>query len=262
MLPEDIGPQRLVTLLQGRRLGVRHEVWESIDSTNERARVLAEVGVGEGFLVLADAQSAGRGSQGRAWESPPGSDLYLSLVLRPHYGAAELPLLTMAAATALVEVADHRLRGETRAQVKWPNDLYIGARKCAGILVESRSSGSRCDFAILGIGLNVNRRHWPAELRENATSLLEATGRSQSFDRGIVLAELLEALERSLAQIESGQSSLLLSRLEPRLLWRGEEVECSGLRGQLLGFDPSGALRLATVEGTRTCVSGSPRRVG
>ena len=131
---------------------VHHRV---TDSTNERAKELADAGAPHGTLVTADEQSAGRGRQGRAWTAPPGSAVLMSLILRDL--DERHALLPLAAAVAVCEAV-----GSDRApMVKWPNDVWIDRRKVAGILIEGRPQEG---WAVLGIGLNVTTRLVPAEL--------------------------------------------------------------------------------------------------
>ncbi len=122
-------------------------------STNDVARDQGRRGEPAGFVIAASRQTAGRGRLGRAWESPPGSGLYVSILLRPDLHAGEtsrLPILASVAAVDAVEAVTG-----TRPQIKWPNDLLLGERKLGGLLVETEMAGSRLAFAVIGIGLNV-----------------------------------------------------------------------------------------------------------
>lgn len=201
-------------------------------STNDRARVLAEAGAPHGTLVTADAQSAGRGRQGRTWSAPPGHALLLSLVLR---GAP--PLLPLAAAVAVAEACGKD------ARIKWPNDVLLGGRKVAGILVEARPQHG---WAVLGIGINVAVRveDLPAELRGRAGTL----GRPPEA-REEVLSGVLEALEHALAM----GVDPLLERWRARDALLGREVRWgAGKAGIAAGIDGSGRLVLELPGGGRT----------
>src|SRR5918997_6140289 len=132
--------------------------YRSTDSTNERARELASAGAPHGTIVTAAEQTAGRGRQGRAWTAPPGSALLMSVVLRDFD-----ELLPLAAAVAVCEAVPLDCR------IKWPNDVWAGERKLAGILAEARPQEG---WAVLGIGLNVATEEFPPELTDVATSLL------------------------------------------------------------------------------------------
>ena len=152
------------------------------DSTNERAKTLADAGAPHGTLVTADEQKAGRGRQGRAWTAPPGSAVLMSLVLRDL--DERHALLPLAAAVAACEALP------VDAAIKWPNDVWIDRRKVAGILVEGRPQDC---WAVLGIGLNVTTESFPPELAEIATSLRLA---GHETTPAALLPDLVAALDR------------------------------------------------------------------
>jgi BirA family transcriptional regulator, biotin operon repressor / biotin---[acetyl-CoA-carboxylase] ligase len=209
-----------VTTLGAPRLHLR-----ATDSTNERARALAADGAPHGTLVTASEQSAGRGRQGRTWSAPAGSALLMSLILR------EPPrLLPLAAAVAVADVASDA------ARIKWPNDVLIGTRKVAGILVEGRPQER---WAVLGIGLNVAIRleDLPPELHATAGTLgLTPADVEPTLDR------LLRALERRLA--EDDAATLDAWRARDALL--GQEIHWAGGAGRAAGVDADGKLLVDT----------------
>lgn len=199
--------------------------YRATTSTNDRARELAVAGAPHGTLVTADAQSAGRGRQGRDWSAPAGRALLCSLVIR---GAP--PLLSLAAGVAVAEVAG------AQAAVKWPNDVLIDGRKVAGILVEGRPQEG---WAVLGIGLNVavGPDDLPAELRDRAGSLGLGPKAVEP-----VLAGLLDALERWLGA--SGEQ--IVAALADRDALLGAPVSWNGGSGQGAGIDAAGRLLVDT----------------
>jgi len=216
-------------------------------STNDVARDQGRRGEPAGFVVAASRQTAGRGRLGRAWESPPGRGLYVSILLRPDVPVSEtsrLPILASVAAVDAVEVVTG-----TRPQIKWPNDLLMGGRKLGGLLIETETAGPRLAFAVIGIGLNV--RHAAGDfspaVRELATSLYLATG--HLYRRADVLVALLQALERRLArpfdEVREAwtASSLTLGQRVELNTGRGRKV------GQAMGLDDSGALLLRSDSG-------------
>jgi len=210
-------------------------------STNDRARALAEAGAPHGTLVTADAQSAGRGRQGRTWSAPPGDALLLSLVVRD-----APPLLPLRAAVAVAVVC-----GED-ARIKWPNDVLARGRKVAGILVEARPQHG---WAVLGIGINVAVRveDLPAELHGSAGTL----GRRPD-ERDAVLAALLEALGETLA---SGADALL-DRWRARDALLGREVHWTGGRGIAAGIDGRGRLLVDLPGGGRAALDAGEVHLG
>ncbi len=257
-LPADLAPARLRAGLTTASLGRSLEVHAVVDSTMDVARAAAEAGAPDGHLVLADAQRAGRGRRGAPWLSPPGSDLYLTLVLRRLPPTSELPLLGLAAALAVCETADALEVGP--ATVKWPNDVLIGGRKAAGILTEAYQGEDGDPVVLLGVGIDVGRRTWPEALREVATSFAEAKG--EAVERAEVLLAWLPRLERWRERLRSaiGRAELLAA-LQDRLAWLGQTVRCDEVEGRLLGLDERGSVRLRTPTGIRTLHAGTLRRI-
>ncbi|HEX4282633.1 MAG TPA: biotin--[acetyl-CoA-carboxylase] ligase [Solirubrobacteraceae bacterium] len=210
------------------RIGTPRVHFRLIDSTNARARALAGRGAPHGTLVTADEQSAGRGRQGRTWMAPAGRALLCSLVIR------DPPrLLPLAAGVAVAETVG------PDAQIKWPNDVLLGGRKVAGILVEARLQER---WAVVGIGLNVAVREadFPAELRDRAGTLgLEPDAIEPTLDA------LLRALERWLFT----SSDAVLEAVRGRDALRGREVRWSGQVGIGAGIDGDGRLVVRTDAG-------------
>lgn len=240
--------ERALAERSGHWLGAEARVLDETTSTMDEGWKALDAGAAHGLVIVAEVQSAGRGSHGRAWQSPPGDDLYLSALLRLD---RPRPTLTLATALAVVDAARSAGVDAERVRVKWPNDVLIDGAKVAGILCESRSRGKRFD-AVVGIGLNVNREHFDPALE--ATSLRLATGKEQ--DRGAVLIALLDAMERwSLAE-----PSAVTTALDEALAWRGETVRCDHLEGELLGVAPDGGLRLRVGDRERVVHAGRLQR--
>jgi BirA family biotin operon repressor/biotin-[acetyl-CoA-carboxylase] ligase len=150
LVEAEIKP-KLITRIFGQQEIYHYDV---IDSTNIRARELAEKGAAEGTLVIAESQTAGRGRRGRAWVSPQNDGIYLSLIARPWLSPVEAPQLTLLTAVALANAI--MKKNDLVIQIKWPNDLLIEGRKLSGILTELRTEGDRVAYVIIGIGVNVN----------------------------------------------------------------------------------------------------------
>ena len=198
------------------------------DSTNARARELAGRGAPHGTVVTAAEQSAGRGRQGRTWTAPPGRGLLFSVVIR------DPPrLLPLAAGVAVAETVG------PDAQIKWPNDVLLGGRKVAGILVEARLQER---WAVVGIGLNVAVREadFPVELRDRAGTLGLEPGAIEPM-----LTALLRALERWLG----ADSDAVLDAVRGRDALRGREVRWGGQVGIGAGIDGDGRLVVRTDAG-------------
>jgi BirA family biotin operon repressor/biotin-[acetyl-CoA-carboxylase] ligase len=233
----------------------------STSSTNDVAAELAAAGAHEGTWVVADEQTAGRGRRGRAWASPPGAGLYLSVVFRPQPAqhADATSLLTLMAGVAAVSGV--RAATGLEPTLKWPNDLVIepvGARpaalagggssnssnstsgrfrKLAGILAEASATGGDLQFIIMGIGINLTPAAYPPDVAVRATSIEGVLGRPA--DRALVLVETLAALAHGRRQLLDGRTSEVLDawrRLSPssvgrRVRWRGAGTEAGALAG-------------------------------
>ena len=222
--------KHLTTLCFGRRI----ELHEHLDSTNRTAVALAQAGAEHGTLVLADAQSAGRGRMARPWFSPPGVNLYGSLIVRTKMSAERtaewlswLPLMTALAAAEAIEIV-----GSARIAVKWPNDLLINERKVGGILCESGTSAGSGPFQIIGIGINVNgaRTDFPEELREIATTIREETG--SLIDRNRLVGQLLHELECCLNEFVARGSERIAQAYRRRCATIGKTVKAILADGQ------------------------------
>jgi BirA family biotin operon repressor/biotin-[acetyl-CoA-carboxylase] ligase len=222
-------------------IGTPRVHWRLTDSTNERAKELADAGALHGTLVTADEQSAGRGRQGRAWTARPGSAVLMSLILRDL--DERHALLPLAAAVAVCEACD---AASPAPQVKWPNDVWIDRRKVAGILIEGRPQEG---WAVLGIGINVTTDSFPAGLGDIATSLQLA---GHATTTAAVLTDLLAALDRWIC----APPGPVLEAWRSRDALKGERVRWSGGGGIADGLDDSGALRVQTDDGPLTLDAG------
>lgn len=235
--------------------------WRSLPrcgSTNDEAARLARAGAPEGTVVLAAEQEQGRGRLGHSWYSPPGENLYLSLLLRPPLPPSRAPLLTLLCGVALCEVVTAEVGDRGAAELKWPNDLLLSCgggppRKVAGVLTEMVTSGARLDFVVVGIGVNLGSRAFPEELADRATSLALCTGRAVA--PADFAARLLPVLGRQYAEYLAEGPAPLLRRFSAHaaFLRRGEPIAVRGagsdLAGVPVGLDAEGALLLRDAAG-------------
>jgi BirA family biotin operon repressor/biotin-[acetyl-CoA-carboxylase] ligase len=221
-----------------------------VDSTQTVAFALAAEGAADGTVVVADSQAAGRGRRGRAWVDEPGASLLASIVLRPRLEPARLPGLSLAAGVA---VAEALTRGAGLSpRLKWPNDVLVGGRKIAGVLLESRLSGAAEGTrvtAVLGIGVNLAQRMFPAEIAEKATSVWLATGRL--VDREALLAALLDALADWRRRLEYRGFAPVRARWRELADTLGRTVTVDGVTGVAVDIDADGALLVNDAEGRR-----------
>ena len=160
------------------------DCYNVIDSTNTRAKQLAELGEEEGTLIIAERQTSGKGRRGRQWDSGAGTGIYMSMILRPVIEPSSVPGITLVAALAVVSAARQFCNVETF--VKWPNDIVLDKKKICGILTEMSSEMDYINYVVVGIGINVNNEHFPEEIEETATSITCRQARRQT-GQGLLL---------------------------------------------------------------------------
>ncbi|MFW6050505.1 MAG: biotin--[acetyl-CoA-carboxylase] ligase [Myxococcota bacterium] len=255
-VPEDLLPERIQGRLQTRWVGRSLEVRGETASTMDDARAACS-SASSGHVVLADRQTRGRGARGRGWASPGGTDLYFSVVARPELPGEARPILTLSVGLGVAEAAE-ALSG-VRATIKWPNDVWLHRRKCAGVLVETTTRGDTLDAVVIGVGLNVNRTEWPAELAGLATSLRQERTGGAPVDRAEALARTLEGIEAWIDRLVTQGTAPVVDALSRRLALLGEEVVVDDLRGVLDGVSPKGAARIRTANGMKEVLAGTLR---
>lgn len=219
----DQGPPAIV------RLGV-------VDSTQDVAFALAGAGAPDGSAVVADSQRAGRGRRGRPWRDEPGASLLCSILIRPRLAPARWPLLSLAAGVAVAQALERTAAVSTR--LKWPNDVVLGQRKLAGILLESRPTTP--GTVVVGVGINVGQRQFPAEIAATATSVRLVTGRS--VEREALLRSLLEELAMCRRRLEDDGFAPIREAWMARSATLGTLVRVDGVRGRAVDLDADGAL--------------------
>lgn len=218
--------------------GAPHRHFRRTDSTNTRARELADAGAPNGTVVTAAEQSEGRGRQGRSWSAPPGKALLYSAILRP-LDERHL-LLPLAVPIAVCETAEE-LRDGIECAIKWPNDVWLEERKLAGILVEARPQDG---WAVIGVGLNLSIApdEFPPELRETATSLF-------GCDKAAA-----EVLSRHLDRWTEADGATVLAEWATRDALKGREVAWEGGSGVADGVDDRGNLVVIVAGGERVAL--------
>lgn len=242
--------------LDTKRFGRKVYTFETIDSTNTCARALAGCWAAEGTVVFAEEQTAGRGRLGRSWNSSPGDNLTFTIVLRPSLPPTSLNLLPLLTAVAVAEAIE-RFCG-VKTECKWPNDLLIGGRKVAGILLESSFKQEMVEYVVIGIGLNVNQTEFPPEIAARATSLRVASG--ASVDRPGLFREIMTCLEDRYDRlaVEGYDSIVPLWLHRSPMLGRRIEVSQDGavFTGVVRGIGAEGSLLLETAGQVRGLVAG------
>lgn len=234
----------------------RVECLEVTDSTNSYAKKLAEQGEPEGTLVVAERQTAGRGRRGRNWESPSGTNVFMTLLLRPKLHPAQVSGITLLSALALAKAIIEVVSVDV--EIKWPNDVVIAKRKICGILTEMSSEENFIHYAVVGIGINVNQEDFPEELKEKASSIYLETG--EKLNRCALAARTVELFgeyyrqyerEGNLASFVEEYNGLLANRDREVRVHYGmvEDVSSENTQvGIARGIDEDGAL-LVEIDG-------------
>jgi BirA family biotin operon repressor/biotin-[acetyl-CoA-carboxylase] ligase len=228
--------------------GAPHHHFARTDSTNTRARKLAAAGAPGGTVVTAGEQTAGRGRQGRSWSAPPGGALLYSAIVRPlDERHALLPLAVPLAVCAAAE----ELAPGTECGVKWPNDVQVGGRKLAGVLIEARPQDG---WGVVGVGLNlaIATAEFPPELRESAVSLFADSAAAAAA--GVDAASAAAVLSRWLGIWVDADQTTILSVWRERDALRGREVAWEGGSGVADGIDDRGYLVVIAPGGRRIAV--------
>ena len=239
---------------------------ESVGSTNSMAEVELAQGRECPFFILADQQCSGRGRRGRTWHSPPGTNLYLSIALRPALPPARMQTITLWTGLRLCQFL--RDRFSLPVMVKWPNDLIVHDRKIAGILTEARVDAEQTRDLVLGIGLNVNAttEDFPAELRSIAGSLALCTGQPVNATR--LAQAMVGALALAIEDFLQDRHAAELASQWPAVDYlRNQWVNTDQLAGRAIGISDSGSLRVQREDGSVAQLhsgevsigSGSPR---
>ena len=245
MYTEEELKHGLTTQIFGRKLFI----YDSIGSTNACAKTFANKGAEEGTVVIADHQTAGRGRFGRIWLAEPGSSLLFSVIIRPTFRTDKIGLLPLFAATGIA-LAVETVTG-MQCECKWPNDILLNKKKCCGILLESTSHQNKLDYAVIGIGLNVNQKNFIGELEGKATSLSNECG--TEFDRRNVFCQIMSSLESHYTEVSKGNFSTVLMEWKARASIFGERITLTQaadvIDGIAIGLAPDGGL----VVETETC---------
>lgn len=253
--PDVLSAEELYSIRKTAWAGERIVCYDETDSTNIQAKRLAEEGAVHGTLVVAEQQQAGKGRRGRSWESPKGSGIFMTLLLRPKVKPEDASMLTLVAAVAVAKAI--RILYELPAEIKWPNDIVLNGRKICGILTEMSTEIEVINYVVVGIGINVSNRKFPEELALVATSL------ALESERKIHRAELIETVweqfeyyynifvkKQDLSDIQEEYNEFLVSRdrqvniLDPKEPFTGVAKGITR-RGELM-VETEGEIRLVS----------------
>ena len=224
------------------------------DSTNLWIKRLAKEGASEGTLALAEFQSAGRGRLGRSWEVPEGTSVMMSILLRPKFEPQHAPTLTLVMGMAVAKAVKNL---GFDVSIKWPNDVVVSHKKICGILTEMGVRDGKIDYAVIGVGINVNIKEFPEEMADKATSLYLESGKE--FDRSQIPGLVMEAFEEyyekfaatcDLSGLKEEYESILANYNQPVRVLAKEPYE-----GVARGITDGGELLVEKTDGTIVAVS-------
>lgn len=253
--PDAITAEELSSVIDSQWAGKKIYYYEETDSTNIRAKRLGDDGEPGGTLVVTNQQSAGRGRRGRSWDSPVGSSIYMSLLLRPSIHPTKAPMLTLVMAIAVAK----GLKESTGldVQIKWPNDIVLNGKKLVGILTEMSTEIDYINHVVIGVGINVNMESMPQDLKEKATSLRIESGHTEKRSR--IIAAIMKQFEyyygiflktQDLSEMQEEYNELLVNQnKEVRILETKEEYNAHAL-----GINKKGELLVKRQDGTTEAI--------
>lgn len=249
--PEVLSKEELESLMDTQWAGKAIVYYETTDSTNVRAKRLAEEGAEHGMLVVADRQESGKGRRGRSWDSPRAGNIYMSLLIRPDFSPIKAPMLTLVMAYSVAQVI--LKKEELNVKIKWPNDIVLNKKKVCGILTEMSAEIDYVNHVVIGVGMNVNEKEMAPEYSQTGTSLyIEG---KQPVKRGELVAEIMKAFEENyelflktedLSGIQDGYNQLLINEdRDVLVLEPGQEYQAHAL-----GINRHGELMVRKEDGT------------
>lgn len=250
-VPDVLTGEELKSLMQTQWAGRNIVYYPETDSTNLRIRELGDAGAPHGTLAVADMQTAGRGRRGRTWESPPGSSIYMSILLRPDIIPGAAPMLTLVMACSVAEGISDCENVDVR--IKWPNDVIAGGKKLVGILTEMSTQIDYINHVTIGVGINVNMTEFPENIRDTATSLRLETG--HEVRRAPLIAAIMKRFEENYAVfLKTQDMSGLMEKYSGMLINLDRDVLVLGAedsyKAHALGIDRQGELIVRREDGT------------
>ncbi len=256
-VPDSLSEEELKSIRRTEWVGEEIFYFPVIDSTNTKAKQLAEEGYPGGTLVVAEQQDAGKGRRGRSWESPRGMSIYMTLMLKPEIDPNNASMLTLVAALA-VSAAVRKLTGRP-AGIKWPNDIVMNGKKICGILTEMSAQFDYVNHIVIGIGINVNNESFPEEIAQMATSLYLETG--ERYNRAALMEEVWEQFEHYYAAfLKTEDLSGLVKEYNAHLVNMHQIVSVldpkEPFEGKAMGITPRGELIVDTWESRKLVSAG------
>ena len=231
--PDLLSKYELESRINTQWLGKKIVYKETVDSTNAEVRRRAEEGEDNGLLVVADGQTLGKGRRGRSWESPKGTNLYFSMLLKPDFAPDKASMITLVAAYSVATVI--RKTTGLDAKIKWPNDIVVGKKKVCGILTEMSMEIDYIHHVVVGIGINVNEENYSIELEQMATSLKKEMG--NLVLRANLLCDILSQFEKDYLTFLAAESlKPFVEEYNRMLVNKGALVKVLDPKGEFSGI--------------------------
>lgn len=255
--PDILSKNELVSIRKTKWVGTEICYFDVTDSTNTQAKSLGEGDAPNGTLVVAGKQESGRGRRGRSFESPAGTGIFMTLLLRPEIEPQNASMLTLVSALAVAKGIEHMV--DLPVQIKWPNDIVINGKKVCGILTEMSAQMDYVNYIVIGIGINVGNEEFPEEIKDVATSIYLESGKH--VNRAMLIEKIWEEFEDYYELYEKTQDlSSLVKEYDSYLVNRGQKVRVLDSKepyvGKAMGITDRGELIVDTWEARRLVAAG------
>ncbi len=255
--PDILSKNELVSIRKTKWVGTEICYFDVTDSTNTQAKSLGEGDAPNGTLVVAGKQESGRGRRGRSFESPAGTGIFMTLLLRPEIEPQNASMLTLVSALAVAKGIEHMV--DLPVQIKWPNDIVINGKKVCGILTEMSAQMDYVNYIVIGIGINVGNEEFPEEIKDVATSIYLESGKH--INRAMLIEKIWEEFEDYYELYEKTQDlSSLVKEYDSYLVNRGQKVRVLDSKepyeGKAMGITDRGELIVDTWEARRLVSAG------
>ena len=255
--PDILSKNELVSIRKTKWDGTEICYFDVTDSTNTQAKSLGEGDAPNGTLVVAGKQESGRGRRGRSFESPAGTGIFMTLLLRPEIEPQNASMLTLVSALAVAKGIEHMV--DLPVQIKWPNDIVINGKKVCGILTEMSAQMDYVNYIVIGIGINVGNEEFPEEIKDVATSIYLESGKH--INRAMLIEKIWEEFEDYYELYEKTQDlSSLVKEYDSYLVNRGQKVRVLDSKepyeGKAMGITDRGELIVDTWEARRLVSAG------
>ncbi len=231
--PDDLFPELITNQLRTKWLGKEIIYNKEVESTQKIAHEFAKNGVPNGTIVIANAQTAGKGRLGRSWTSEKGKGLWFSMIIRPDFSYQKAPLITLF--TSLVIFESIRKLYDLDIKIKWPNDIYVNEKKCGGILTEIHGEHDKIHYIIIGIGINTHLTSFPDDIKHKAVSIEEALKTTPK--RLDLLTEIISYFEEQFEVFSVEGFTPFFKKYNEWLLWKNKKIFINQQNEEISGIN-------------------------